>query len=92
MAEVPGDEAEGSGPELVTATLAYLTKSLVEHPEDVEVTASEGDGATVFRVRVNPEDMGRVIGRRGRTARAIRTVARAAAAKADVHAVIEIGR
>lgn len=90
MAEVPGDEAEGAGPDLVTATLAYLAKALVDHPEDVEVTASQGNGATIYRLRVNPEDMGRVIGRRGRTARAIRTVARAAAAKADVHAVIEI--
>jgi predicted RNA-binding protein YlqC (UPF0109 family) len=45
---------------------------------------------TVFRLHVNPEDMGRVIGRHGRTARAIRQVTRAAAAKAGVSAYIEI--
>ena len=90
MAEAPGGE-EGGGQSLVTATLSYLAKAIVEHPEDVEVSTAPGDGTTtVFRVRVNPEDMGRLIGRHGRTARAIRQVARAAAAKAGVSAYIEI--
>ena len=90
MAEVPaGEEVGGQG--LVEATLTYLAKALVEHPDDVEVSTSAGDGAlTVFRLHVNPEDMGRVIGRHGRTARAIRQVTRAAAAKAGVSAYIEI--
>lgn len=90
MAEVPGNtESEDEG--LVIATLAYLAGSIVEHPDDVEVSSSPGEGdAVVFRLKVNPEDMGRIIGRRGRTARAIRQVTRAAAAKADIHAIIEI--
>lgn len=72
------------------ATLEYLARSLVEHPDDVEVSAVEGEQATVFRLRVNPEDMGRVIGRHGRTARALRQIARAAATKAGVNAIVEI--
>lgn len=90
MAEAQGDE-EAGGQNLVTATLTYLAKALVEHPDDVEVTTAPGEGTTtVFRLKVNPEDMGRVIGRHGRIARAIRQVTRAAAAKSDVSAYIEI--
>jgi predicted RNA-binding protein YlqC (UPF0109 family) len=75
----------------VKATLSYLAKAIVEHPDDVEVSSSPGEGATlVYRLRVNPEDMGRIIGRHGRTARAIRQVTRAAAAKAGVSVMIEI--
>lgn len=90
MAEAPGDE-EASGQSLVTATLAYIARSMVEHPDDVEVTTAPGEGTqTIFRLKVNPEDMGRVIGRHGRTARAIRQLARASAAKAGISAYIEI--
>jgi hypothetical protein len=90
MAEAPGSE-ESADEGLVTATLAYLAGSIAEHPDDVEVSTSPGDGgAIVFRLKVNQEDMGRIIGRRGRTARAIRQVTRAAAAKAGIHAIIEI--
>ncbi|MFY9588405.1 MAG: KH domain-containing protein [Actinomycetota bacterium] len=90
MAEAPGDE-EGSEQSLVEATLAYIARSMVEHPDDVEVTTAPGDGGqTIFRLKVNQEDMGRVIGRHGRTARAIRQLARASAAKAGIHAYIEI--
>jgi predicted RNA-binding protein YlqC (UPF0109 family) len=90
MAEAQGDE-EAAGQSLVTATLTYLAKALVEHPDDVEVTTAPGEGTTtVFSLHVNPEDMGRVIGRHGRIARAIRQVTRAAAAKSGVSAYIEI--
>jgi len=90
MAEAQAGEEDG-GQGLVTATLTYLAKALVDHPDDVEVTTSPGEGATmIFRLQVNPEDMGRVIGRHGRTARAIRLVTRAAAAKAGVSIYIEI--
>jgi len=90
MAEASGGEEDG-GQGLVEATLAYIARSMVEHPDDVEVTTAPGEGTqTIFRLRVNPEDMGRVIGRHGRTARAIRQLARAAAAKAGVSAYIEI--
>ena len=90
MAEAQGDE-EAGGEGLVTATLTYLAEALVEHPDDVAVSTVPGEGTTtVFRLHVNPEDMGRVIGRHGRIARAIRQVTRAAAAKAGVSAYIEI--
>lgn len=90
MAEAPRGEEDG-GQGLVAATLTYIAKALVDHPDDVEVTASPGEGTTtVFRLQVNAEDMGRVIGRHGRTARAIRQVTRAAAAKVGVGVYIEI--
>ena len=90
MAEAQAGEEDG-GQGLETATLTYLAKALVEHPDDVEVSTTAGEGTTtVFRLHVNPEDMGRVIGRHGRTARAIRQVTRAAAAKAGVSVYIEI--
>src|SRR5207245_5305098 len=90
MAEVPAAE-EGDAYGLVKATLAFIAKSLVDHPDDVEVTSVAQDGMTTLRLHVHPEDVGRVIGRHGRLARAIRQVTRAAAAKAGVAVSIEIG-
>lgn len=57
----------------------YVAKSLVEHPDKVEVSQIEGEKSLILELRVDSDDMGRVIGRRGRIARAIRTVAKAAA-------------
>lgn len=107
MAEAQGDEAREAevagekevvapsappvGDDMVADTLAYLARSLVAHPDDVRVERDEGERGPVWRLRVNPEDMGRVIGRAGRIARAIRQVTRAAAARAGVSAMIEIG-
>jgi hypothetical protein len=62
----------------VRELLEYLAHELVEHPDDVEVTEERDDRGVVYRLKVHPEDMGKVIGRGGRTARAIRTVMRAA--------------
>ena len=60
------------------ALLDYLGPWLLDHPDDVEVTETEGErGALVFEVHVNPEDMGKIIGRRGRIIRSLRTLARA---------------
>lgn len=88
MAEAPRDEEEQS---LVEATLDYVARSIVAHPEDVRVSSAQDDRGIVLRLDVNPEDMGRVIGRSGRTARALRAVVKAAAARAGVHAVVRIG-
>lgn len=88
MAEGQAGE-EGAGG-LVRGTLDYLARSLVQHTEDVAVTAVESERALVLQLRVNPEDMGRVIGKQGHTARALRQVVKAAAAKAGVHATVEI--
>jgi predicted RNA-binding protein YlqC (UPF0109 family) len=68
----------------------FIAKKLVQHPEDVQVRKIEGEGEQTLELRVNEEDMGRVIGRSGRTAKALRTVLSAAASKADVHATFEI--
>jgi uncharacterized protein len=62
------------------AVLEYLVESLVDDPESVSVEVDEGR-VVALRVRVAPDDMGRVIGRRGRIANAIRTVVRAAAVR-----------
>jgi predicted RNA-binding protein YlqC (UPF0109 family) len=66
----------------VKELLEYLAQGLVEHPEQVRVNeVSEGDGATVLELSVADEDYGNIIGRGGRTAGALRTVIKAAAAR-----------
>lgn len=70
--------------------IEFVSKKLVEHPDDVEVRVIESADSQTFELRVNPEDMGRVIGRQGRVARALRTVLGAAAAKADVRVNLDI--
>ncbi len=63
------------------AVLAYVAKSLVEDPEQVSVAASEARNRTLLTLNVAPGDVGRVIGRRGRVAQALRIVVRAAAVR-----------
>lgn len=67
-----------------------ISKKLVQHPEDVQVRVIEGEEEHVYELRVNPEDMGRVIGKNGRVAKAVRTLISAAAAKQNVNATLEI--
>ena len=70
---------------VATAVLTHIVRSLVDDPDAVRVSSAEGQGGSVLlEVRVGPGDLGRVIGRRGRTAQSIRTVVRAAAANDDV--------
>ena len=59
---------------MVTEALEFLVRSIVRNPDDVRVTERSGRRGTTLNVVVNPEDLPRVIGRRGRTAQAIRTV------------------
>lgn len=66
-----------------TAVLDYLTRQLVDNPDAVGVEVAEDRGKTTLNVRVAPGDLGRVIGKRGRTANAIRTVVRSTAAVRD---------
>ena len=57
----------------------YVVPWLLDHPEDIEITEAEGDrGATVLEVSVHPDDMGKIIGKRGRIIRSLRLLARAA--------------
>ena len=69
----------------------YIAKSLVDHPEAVEVSQTRGAQAIIIRLRVAPEDKGWVIGRRGRVADAMRTLLRVAASlKAGRRAILDI--
>ncbi len=70
--------------------LEYVAKALVDHPDDVDVTVIEGEKTKVLELRVHQNDMGQVIGKQGRTAKAIRTLLSAAATKLDIRAVLEI--
>jgi predicted RNA-binding protein YlqC (UPF0109 family) len=72
--------------ELVT----YIAKALVDKPEDVSVQEVEGEKTSVIELKVAPEDLGKVIGKHGRTARAMRTIISAAATKLRKRAVLEI--
>ena len=68
----------------------YLAKALVENPDGVKVETEEDEKGTIVRLTVAPGDLGRVIGKQGRTARAIRTLLHAAAARTKQKAVLEI--
>lgn len=70
--------------------LEYLAKHLVDDPESVEVTAVEGERSVILQLRVAPDDMGKVIGKGGRTARAIRSIVRAAGTRQGVSTLVEI--
>jgi predicted RNA-binding protein YlqC (UPF0109 family) len=72
--------------------LEIVAKGLVENPDAVEVTVDEPneEGVVVYHLHVGPDDMGRVIGKQGRIAKAIRTVIRAAAVRKDVKVQVDI--
>jgi predicted RNA-binding protein YlqC (UPF0109 family) len=68
----------------------YLAKSLVNNPDAVEVKETEGESATVLELKVAKEDLGRIIGKQGRTAKSIRTILNAAASRTNRKVVLEI--
>lgn len=70
--------------------LLFLARSLVDDPERVEVSGTEIDSRVDLELRVAPEDMGKVIGRQGRTVKAIRTVLKAASVKVDKRVSVEV--
>jgi len=70
--------------------IEYIVKALVDKPEEVEVKEIGGERTTVLELKVAKEDLGKVIGKQGRTARAMRTILNAAATKAKKRAVLEI--
>lgn len=67
-----------------------IAKALVDHPDQVEVTEVEGEQTTVLELKVAPEDLGKVIGKQGRTARAVRTILNASGMKLRKRFVLEI--
>ena len=70
--------------------MEVLAKALVDHPDEVVVTETEKDNTTVVELRVSSTDMGKVIGKQGRIAKAIRSLVKAAASKDDRKVVVEI--
>ena len=68
----------------------FLAKGLVDNPDEVRVERIERDGAVVLELRVAPDDVGKVIGRQGRIARALRTIVRASGARSNERAMLEI--
>jgi predicted RNA-binding protein YlqC (UPF0109 family) len=75
----------------VRELLAYLARQLVEHPDEVAVEQfTEEDGTVVLELSVGSEDYGRVIGKGGRTANALRTVIKAAAVKEECRVLVDI--
>jgi hypothetical protein len=78
--------AEGVMKELVEV----IAKALVDHPDQVQVRAVEGEQVTVLELRVHPDDLGKVIGRQGRTAKSIRTILGATGMKMKKRLTLEI--
>ena len=85
--EIDGNRAIGV---ISCRVLEYLARSIVDDPDGVVIEAEEGRGSITLRLHVAPEDMGKVIGRRGRMAQAIRTVVRAAGAREEVSVNVDI--
>ena len=74
----------------MTKLVEAIAKSLVDNPEAVNVTETEGSQGTVIELRVAPDDMGKVIGKQGRIAKALRTVVKAAAVRENKKETVEI--
>ncbi|MCH8814139.1 MAG: KH domain-containing protein [Chloroflexi bacterium] len=71
--------------------IEYIAKSIVEKPDEVEVTEEDDEDQIVFHLKVAEEDMGRVIGKQGRIANAMRTLLKVAAIRRGERAILEIG-
>lgn len=70
--------------------LTYLAKSLVDNPDAVQINEVQGEKSTILELKVAQEDMGKVIGKQGRIAQALRTIVKAAAIKEGKRIMIEI--
>jgi uncharacterized protein len=70
--------------------VVYMVKALVDHPDEVSINEIEGEKSTILELRVVKEDIGKVIGKHGRIARAIRTIINASATKTGKRVVLEI--
>lgn len=78
------------GEETLLSLIEYLVRALVDEPEQVSISEVPGDDATTYEVRVAPNDLGKVIGKQGRIANALRMVAKAAAMKHKNKVYVEI--
>jgi uncharacterized protein len=82
----PASQGDGTMKDLI----GYIARALVDHPEQVSVSEIEGNQTSVLELKVAKEDLGKVIGKQGRTARAMRTILSAASAKIKKRTVLEI--
>ncbi len=74
----------------VKELLEYLARALVDNPDSVEVTTVEGERSIILQLRVHPDDVGKVIGKNGRIAQAMRTLIKASATREGRNAIVEI--
>jgi predicted RNA-binding protein YlqC (UPF0109 family) len=74
----------------VKEVLEYIARALVDDPDAVEVTEVDGERSRILQLHVAPDDMGKVIGKRGRIARSIRSVVRASGSREGVSTLVEI--
>ncbi len=89
-AETVDYDAMSPEEERLIELVGYLVQGIVGHPEEVEVEEFFDDAGTVYGVRVHPDDIGRVIGKEGRVANALRLVVKAAATKTGHHVTVEV--
>lgn len=92
MSDLPGGDAADANTvpaPTAVAVLEHLVRSIVDDPDAVRVAATRARGKVKLEVNVGPGDLGRVIGRRGRTAQSIRTVVRAAAVRDEVEVDVD---
>jgi predicted RNA-binding protein YlqC (UPF0109 family) len=88
IGDTDDDEAASAG--ISRDVLDYVARAIVDEPDAVEIEVEERRSGVELRLHVAPDDMGKIIGRRGRVAQAIRTVVRAAGAKEGVDASVDI--
>lgn len=86
----PAEQAQDRNVSEMKEFVEFIAKSLVDHPDEVEVKRIDGEKTVVFELRVNKSDIGKIIGKNGRTIRAIRTLLTTTAAKHGQRAVLEI--
>lgn len=77
-------------PDSILDLVEYMARGLANHPDDVAVEVVEGENRPVIELTVHPDDLGHIIGRHGRTAKAMRLMVNAAATKADIRVALDI--
>jgi len=87
---IPNSQQPTKGGGAMKDLIKYIAQALVDKPEEVSVSEVEGNQTSVLELKVAKEDLGKVIGKQGRTARAMRTILSAASAKVKKRTVLEI--
>ena len=88
--EQPEELQTADGESTMRELVEFMARGLVEHPDQISVTTVEGKTSVIFELRVAPDDMGKIIGKDGRVAKAMRTLLKVAAAKERKRAILEI--